>query len=388
MRPRAVPGRDRQALWRPDRWIFWAFAGLLVFGTVSFGSTFLPEIMETPVGVTVGVIANVILALILIRIIDGLEVFQKEPRMLLAAALGWGGLVATAFAIRANHHIGALTTKVGGTGAPDWIAAASGPISEETLKALGVVAILMIGREHVQRPMDGLIYGMMVGVGFEVVENVVYGVNSALSDPNDDLQGALATTATRLVAGVGLHAVATGVSGLGLGYAFTRTDRSMARRVAVALALFAGAWGVHFLWNSPLLSGAGAVGPILKMAIVVVFFFLVYRYASRIEWGWFARTVAGEPPEVIAPEEVEALRTRRLRRRARKAARKQGGRRAGRLAAQLQREQLTLAVALEDARDPTRQAGVDRAREAIRAIRARLADAGVARPTAGTAAPG
>jgi hypothetical protein len=88
----------------------------------------------------------------------------------------------------------------------------------------------------------------------------------------------------RFVFGVGSHAAYAGIVGLGVGYAFTRTDRSLAKRLTVAAALFLAGGGLHFLWNSPALGDLDPVGMITmavaKQLFVIVFFMLVYRYGA------------------------------------------------------------------------------------------------------------
>jgi hypothetical protein len=137
----------------------------------------------------------------------------------------------------------------------------------------------------------------------------------------------------------------------------------------VAVLLFGVAWWMHFLSDSPLVSGQppSPVGTLLKMILNLLLGFIVYRIAMRAEWRHYAATVDAEPGEVVTRTEVESMRTRRSRRKARKHYRRHGGKPARRAARKLQRSQLQLANDVET--DPGAAA---RTRVVIRDLRSRL----------------
>lgn len=366
-----APGTGWAVLLR--RPMFWAYLILLVFGLRSFAGGDLYAARGTPIAAVTALVAQALLVVVFTLLIRRLDLFEKEPPVLLALAFLWGAFIAPAVAAPANGALLSLAGKTGGaTFAADWGAALAGPLSEEWLKGLGVAAILVIAREHLHRSMDGLVYGAMIGLGFEALENFGYAINAALGDVNDDLSAALTSSVTRLLFGLGAHVVFTGIAGFGLGFALTATDRSHGRRALVAAASVLTGYGLHVLWNSPLLGQLGLAGTLAKYALIVLLFALVYRYTAGREFAWFAATVHDEDPEIITPAEVAALRTGRSRRQARRLARRRHGSLGGQRMRRLQDTQLALAIALENSVDHELDPAVDRARHAVRHARAAL----------------
>ena len=43
---------------------------------------------------------------------------------------------------------------------------------------LGVVVLVLIARDQFDTPLDGMVYGALVGLGFQVVENFIYCMNA------------------------------------------------------------------------------------------------------------------------------------------------------------------------------------------------------------------
>lgn len=105
------------------------------------------------------------------------------------------------------------------------------PIIEETAKSL---AVAILGR-RLGCPRDGFLYGAAAGAGFGMLENVFYNVNTL-----DDWW----STATLRFGTILMHALASGLVGLGWYYALRRHDR---RRL---LGLGLAAMALHGLWNA------------------------------------------------------------------------------------------------------------------------------------------
>ena len=143
------------------------------------------------------------------------------------------------FAANANTALESIFTQVF---SPEWNQrwglAISAATNEESLKLLGVIVLVLLPLTCVRSTLDGLFYGMMVGLGFQVVEDYMYTVGQAFT-----LGDALNFLFTRgVVAGLFAHAVYTGITGAGLGYLISRRDKSMGMRILVAVAAFAAAW--------------------------------------------------------------------------------------------------------------------------------------------------
>lgn len=335
----AAPTReDHRVFLRPRQPMFWVYCGLMVVAGFPTVLVFGPYIATTPTVFAVTVLVNGALAFGFIRLINRIDLFEREPAAMLSAAFAWGGVGAVGFAMHTNDAMGVIVAKLG---ASDWDAALTAPIDEELIKGVGVVMIVVICRRYIDRPMDGLIVGMMCGLGFEVVENVLYGVQTAVADVNDDLGAGITVTLVRLLFGLGSHVMYTGIVGLGIGYAATRTDRPVALRALAVLGTLALAWLFHFLWDAPVASSFVLIAA--KYLLLVVAFYLLYRYAARREWDWFTTAMASQPPAVITETELASMRTLRGRHQARRAA----GKAAKRRTRHLQDAQLAYAIALD-----------------------------------------
>ena len=113
---------------------------------------------------------------------------------------------------------------------------------------------MLIAAAEIDTPIDGLVYGAFIGLGFQIVEDFQYLTNPAFagngfSQPHVVWELFLVRG---LVGGIWSHAAYTGLVGLGIGYLRQPPGRARtARRVTLAVLAFAGAWSMHFVWNSP-----------------------------------------------------------------------------------------------------------------------------------------
>lgn len=364
---------------------YWLYVGCLAFGLIGLGRVLSPDYDDIAGALWASIGVNGLLAIVFLWILARLDLFEREPVTVRVAAMCWGGLAAVSFAMIANNAALVVLADLAGTGwARSWGPAIAGPVNEEWIKVLGVVLLVLIVREHFDRSIDGLIYGALVGLGFQVVENLTYAINFAVINPNSDLSGSMSVTVTRvLVAGPWSHPLYTGTAGLGIAYFVTQHRRPLRVRALVAVGLFLLSMAMHALWNLPI---APNLSPWLtvpltygKGLIILALFFALYHLAARAEWRWFVTTMSDQSDEVVTTEDLTTMRTLRSRRRARNEAAKHWGKRAGHLHGQLQREQVNLATLL--AREQRR--GGDRSEEApdvaavkrnIAAIRAELTE--------------
>ncbi|GAB2503123.1 hypothetical protein CATRI_00705 [Corynebacterium atrinae] len=157
----------------------------------------------------------------------------------------WGGGVCFVFVFLAGLPVISLVNKAGW----DLLEASfGGAYPEEIAKFLGVGVILFAFR-GLNRPWHGFMTGALVGLGFEAVENAMYGAFGAALDANSDTTGALYMWGLRLVAGPGLHIVFTALAGWGLGLALFTANKSTAWRWATAGGWLFLAFALHFAWN-------------------------------------------------------------------------------------------------------------------------------------------
>lgn len=359
------------------QWMWWFYLVLVVVGAVGVVRGGWLYLVYTPQALAVGIVLAVLLAAVLLAIAHRIDRWEIVPSGVVAGGLAWGGLAAVPLALFANDN---MLTVWRALGLGDWAAALTGPTDEETIKLVGVVALLYLTRWGVPRPMDGMLYGIAVGIGFEVVENTLYAVQTAATDPNSDVGAAIGVGISRILFGFGGHAIFTGVAGFGMGYALTRRDTSTARRVGAAAGAFVVAWFLHFLWNSPLLSDPALLGMAVKYLILLAAFFTAARAGRREEREWIGETLAGQPAQVVGPGDVDALVHHGPRHEARARARQAGGRPGVRAFANLQEGQVVLASLL---RTPEPDgAAVARQQRAVATMRAEAERYGVVQPAA------
>ena len=346
--PTGAPARRRRGLFPHYQWATWLYWVCLVVTGFSMLLTARQDALLTPEGLGIGVLLAALVTLLLTAIIRRLDLFEDEPGPLLLAAYAWGFVAAPTIVVVANDHLISALERVG---LASWSAALAGPTDEELIKVLGVVLVLYAGRAHVTRPLNGLVYGAMVGLGFEVSENISYIVQGAIMDPNSDAVGALQVGLSRVLVGFGAHVMFSAIAGFGVAYALTAFRISVARRIGVALGAYLLAWALHFAWNAPEIflssSEAGVFASVfLKYVVLILAFVLVFRYARSIDHHWFETVLADQPADVVTPGEMEALRSVHARRAVRKAARRAGGAAESRRLADLQEAQLRLATLL------------------------------------------
>jgi protease PrsW len=381
--PATMPGPswgDRGTILRPRAPAFWLFMFLLSVGALATIGTIALRISAAPTSSLFALALLIFWAIPLIYVIYALDLFEREPFGMLAAAFAWGSLAATALASSANTAFLDLIAKLGSQSlASRWGPAIAGPIDEETLKGIGLLLLVLIAAAEIDTPIDGLVYGAFVGLGFQIVEDFEYLTNPAFAGSGlSQTQVVWDLFVVRgLVGGIWSHAAYTGLFGLGVGYLVSRPDVARPLRVVLAVLAFAGACSMHFLWNSPLLDNAFAGGfwrTIITQSVVkgLPGFLLIawlYLRARRREALWVEHVLAPEVASGAAtPSEIEALLTFHGRRSARLAAKRAAGRRGARLMNELQRQQVALALDLTRSHGATTPS-IMRRREAIASIR-------------------
>lgn len=123
----------------------------------------------------ISIIAATIPVLVYIGIIYWVDRYEKEPGWLLAATFLWGAIPSIIIAYVVNSMLGMpfyyLTSEAT---ADALVASLIAPIVEETIKGAAVLGIFLFWKDEIDSPLDGIIYGAMVGLGFALVENVFY----------------------------------------------------------------------------------------------------------------------------------------------------------------------------------------------------------------------
>lgn len=186
-----------------------------------------------------GLLVGLLLALLPVPLYVGLALwldrFEPEPGPLLLRAFLWGAVAASFISLILNAAVSALTQS-------DLInAVAAAPVIEELAKAAVLFALFEAERHEFDNVTDGIVYATMVGLGFAMMENVLY-YGQAVAEGGLSfvllMRGAVFPYA---------HPLFTAMVGIGLGIA-----REMHGRRGSWVAPFGGlllAIGLHSLWN-------------------------------------------------------------------------------------------------------------------------------------------
>jgi protease PrsW len=169
------------------------------------------------------------------------------------------------------------------------------PVSEEILKFLATLLILRCIKEF-DEPLDGIIYGVSVALGFATLENIGY----VLKASQTSFEVLTATAVTRAVLSVPAHSLYACLWGYALGYAHFYKEG----RVSPLYPLFGLGLGImtHSLFNL-----AAMFTPVIGFALVVVVVILWEMAEPRIA------TLLLRSPHRTVPEYRERLAAMRER---------------------------------------------------------------------------
>jgi len=108
--------------------------------------------------------------------VNWLDRYEKEPKILLGAAFGWGALIAAGFAFILNTATGMeLYALTGSKTATEFgVSSIVAPIVEESFKGLAVLIVFLFFRHEFDSVMDGIVYAAITAMGFAATENVLY----------------------------------------------------------------------------------------------------------------------------------------------------------------------------------------------------------------------
>lgn len=194
-----------------------------------------------------------------------LDRYEKEPFALLAVAFVWGAVPSIILALIMQILLDIPVMVISGSNQLTYEllgASVVAPLTEEAVKGVALLALLLLLRREIDSPIDGVIYGGIVGFGFAAVENVFY-LFGAYSQGG--VGGVLGLAFLR--AGIfGLnHAMYTGFTGLGVALAL-EVNRKFLKPVPVAIG-FAVSVGVHALHNA--LATFSSYGGALALLVAV-----------------------------------------------------------------------------------------------------------------------
>lgn len=143
------------------------FAGLIFM---------LPFLAEHGIGITIGLTLLALLPVIgIISLVTWIDNWEREPVSLYIVAFVWGAGVSTILSLVSNQFFGqAASSRFGENGASIISVVVVAPLVEEAFKGVGILVILWIFSKNFNGPVDGIVYGMLIGLGFAFTENILY----------------------------------------------------------------------------------------------------------------------------------------------------------------------------------------------------------------------
>lgn len=320
--------------------VFLVYVLLVVFGAVRILPVLFSRVFEYPLPGLIAVLVWTVYAAILLFILYSMQAFERRSAITVLGAFIWGAVVVTGIATTASPAMAGIVSSWLGPELADWVPAIAAPLTEEPLKMLGVVTLALVPGARVRTTLDGLFYGLVVGLGFEVVESLLY-TTDAVADEGGTISVVFSMFVLRgVIGGLWSHPTFSGISGAGVGF-FAGSPRPAWWRFLVAFGALLLAIALHGLFNSPLLTERAVPGAIIKGIPALLILLLVLKLARDEERDRFEQAGALEDG-LVSDEERRALVRRSTRKKAIRALTERSGPAAGLALDQLQTAQVDL----------------------------------------------
>lgn len=172
--------------------------------------------------------------------------YRSETGWLIFATFMCGAIVASTLSTMANEMAQLrLTGVIGEVRARGLTPAFVAPVLEELCKALLLLVVLLVRRQSAHPLLDCLVYGVLVGLGFAVAENIHYFTLAAVQGGPGGLARSIYL---RALLGGSNHALFTGMVGAGIGGLLQA--RGGGHGVAALVVGFVAAVTQHVVWNA------------------------------------------------------------------------------------------------------------------------------------------
>lgn len=263
-------------------------------------------------GIVLGVLFVTPFVLTYVLLIRWVDRFEPEPWWLVAVAFLWGAVFATSGGGASSAYVETAVQKILGASSGDPRLDAFGstvlaPVFEEAFKAIGVALIAflgLIGLKRLDGPLDGVIYGGVVGLGFTFTEDILY---VAQQYAREGLGGFVVLLFLRTVLLGFSHCTFTACTGLGFGIA--AESKSLAVKLFAPLFGFGCAMAMHAMHNGlPTFFGDGGLVLMLLASwlIDLLFFALLWVLVTR-DRSIVIRELLGEVGTLIHPSELKLV---------------------------------------------------------------------------------
>lgn len=220
-------------------------------------------------------------------LINWLDRYEKEPKLLLGAAFVWGVVIAGGGAFILNTAFGiGIYALTGSEGAAEFgTTSIVAPIIEEGLKGLAVLVVFLMFRNEFDSVLDGVVYAAVTAMGFAAIENVLYIYRNGYLESG--WEGLWTLVVIRVILVGWMHPFFTAFTGIGL--AIARMSRNVLVKIIAVPTGYAIAVTAHAFHNtfSGLIGGiqgfvAGTFVDYLGYAAMIVFIIWMIVYERNI----------------------------------------------------------------------------------------------------------
>ena len=267
-------------------------------------------------GLVVSVWVTLLPSLLVMVVLWWLDRYEKEPLWLLGIVFFWGAIPTLIFSILTQLLLDPpLSARLGHSILyPLARTSVIAPLTEETFKALILLALFVFYRQEFDGVMDGILYGALIGLGFSVVEDTLYLMRSLLEG------GGWAEWGTTVALRVGLynlnHSVFTACVGVGFGLA--RSTRKTYLRVLYPVLGWAVAVSLHGIHNAGTVlaesrSGLLVLGATAVDWMAVLGMLALIVVATGQEKSWFEELIPEIARGIITPDEYRVAAVYRVR---------------------------------------------------------------------------
>ncbi|EME19383.1 PrsW family intramembrane metalloprotease [Rhodococcus triatomae] len=299
---------------QPRNAAFWVYVVLVAIGTVELVKMIASASGAYGQAITASVIIFGLYGALFWWFTQRIDRYAGQPAKLIVVAFLWGGLAATwAMAAHANDAVRSMYAKFfGQLFYINWGAGLAAPFTEELAKGFGLLLLIALAPRLIRTAFDGFILGAFIGLGFQIIEDISYGLNSAGKQFGaNQLESALGTVYLRMGVGVAAHILYTAIFCAGLVYLLGRPAEP--RNIGRGILLIVTPIVLHFIWdadaailggNDYLIIGSWAV--IIAIALYIVV--RVFKMTVPRERQFMRDVMAPEVENgVITPAELDAL---------------------------------------------------------------------------------
>jgi RsiW-degrading membrane proteinase PrsW (M82 family) len=237
---------------------------------------------SSPAGFLVGLVLALLPVPVYLAFTLWIDRYEKEPIRMLAWAFLWGASVSIFFSLIISLIGSGLVSMFLGEGAADVAGTVIfAPVVEESMKALALFILFFWKKDEFDNVIDGIVYATMVGLGFTLVEDLMYHAQAFAAG---GIGGSIGTFIVRGVLSPWGHPLYTSMVGIGLGLA--RQSSNTAVKFGAPAAGLMVAITLHAIWNGSsyvipglwtLVLGTFVFYPMILIPVLVIVFIFLRR---------------------------------------------------------------------------------------------------------------